>query len=129
MWAKNRRNCTVASRGDSSEEENFVIGFGFLHYDNAARRHIIALRVNFLCQAVKILCPAPHAASPGGTKSVNLEHDALFIHHLAQIDKGITHATKCRIDTHPGGIGNFLEAHIAVEAHGDNLALIVGQKF
>lgn len=50
-----------------------------------------------------------------------------FLNELPQVDEGIAHSAKSRIDADIGLIGNFLETETAVMPEKNNLSLIVGQ--
>ena len=47
--------------------------------------------------------------------------------HLSLLRIGITHTSECCIYAYPSGISDFLEAHVAVIAHHEHLALCFGK--
>lgn len=55
------------------------------------------------------------------------ENDILVGSDPPHVEHGIAHASKGRIDADPGCFGDFLEAHIAIEAHVKHFALRFGK--
>ena len=57
------------------------------------------------------------------------EGDVVLLGNAAHVEDSITHTSQGRIDTHAGGIGDFLKAHVLVVAHHQNFTLAFGQCF
>lgn len=55
------------------------------------------------------------------------EGNIVFAGKAAHVDDGIAHSAEGGVDRHPGCFGNLLERHIAVEAHHENLSLVLGE--
>ncbi len=47
----------------------------------------------------------------------------VFARHASHVQYGVAHTAESRVDADPGGAGNFLEAHVAIETHVDDFAL------
>jgi len=53
----------------------------------------------------------------------------MFINNFSQVNQSVSHSPQCRVDTHSRLLTYFLKAHVFVNAHGQDLFLILGQLF